>query len=109
MAVTSEIVFHSGVVGEVAGVGDEANVEGGGGQTLLVSVVGDGVLVGVAGAVVGLRRVADDAGHGAENNEEIEIPRHVGVEVPCACDLGPRGRRPFVNGHVLEYRVLSLY
>ena len=93
----------------MTGFGDEANIEGDDGQALFVSIVDDDVRVGVAGAVVvDLRRVADNVGYGAENNEKVEIPRHVRVEVSGVCDLGSRGRGTFVHGHVLEYRVLPI-
>ena len=71
VTVSLEVVLHRGVLGEMAGICDEADVEGRGCQALLMSVVGHGVFVGVTGAVVCLCGVADDTGHGAEDDEEV--------------------------------------
>lgn len=65
-------------VGEVDGDGAAAAGAGGGED----AVAREGVLVGVAGGVVGLAVAADDAGVGGEEDEEIHGGREEGVEVP---------------------------
>jgi hypothetical protein len=61
VAVFPEIVLDGGVLVEMPCVCDQADVEGGSGEAELASVERQGIFVRVAGAVVGLGCVADDA------------------------------------------------
>ena len=70
---------------------------------------GEGVLVGVGGGVVGLAAVAGDADEGGEHDEEIEVGRETGVQVPAALDFGARDGLPVVGGHVFKGRVLEVH
>jgi len=57
--------------GEVRGVGHQADVDAGGRDGEMgACVVSQGVLERIARGVVGLRRVADNAGDGREQDEE---------------------------------------
>lgn len=68
------------------------------------------VLVGVAGAVVGLAGVSDHADGGGEHDEEVEGLVECGfVEVPGAVDFGSDGFGVCGEGHGFEYFVLNRY
>ena len=76
------------VAGESAGVFPESPGEGGGGESLGVAVVGEGVEEGVGGGVVGLSGVAEGAGDGGVEDERVQ------VGVRRSVRGGSRRRRP---------------
>ena len=73
------------VFGEVGGLGPESPGDAGGGLVVLVAVVGEGVLEGVGGGVVGLGGVAEGGGDAAVE----EVVGEVGVVL---------GGRPYLIG-----------
>ena len=75
------------VFSKVTGASDGAEAEGGGGEALGYSVLGEGVEEGRGGAVGGLAVVAKEGGEGAEHEEEVKVEEDV-VKVPGALDLG---------------------
>ena len=104
---------HSGP--HARGGGDDADrfdggqVDGDAGEGVGDAPAGEGVLVGACGGIVGFAGVAEDAGDGGEDDEEVEVGcvRELGVQVPGAGDFGEGGGCVVVDGHSLEDRVLG--
>jgi hypothetical protein len=61
VALPLQVVFDGGHGSEVARIGDETNVKGRCLETACMMIVGNGILVCVAGAVVSLRRIPNNA------------------------------------------------
>lgn len=81
------------VFGEVGGLGPESPGDAGGGLVVLVAVVGEGVLEGVGGGVVGLGGVAEGGGDAAVEEVVGEVGVVLGglVEVPGGAGFGGEG------------------
>lgn len=91
-----EAEFEAAVLlGDVADVYDQADIDGVGLQAKGAAVAGESVEEGVGGGIVGLAFLADDAGSAGEEGEEVEglLLEQLGcsVEVPGSLDLGASG------------------
>lgn len=104
-----ELFQHGWVLADVAYVFHYADVDGGGGEVERVAVLHEAVEEGVCGCVVALAPLADDAGYGAEEEEEVKVlGGEGGVQVPGAFDLGSYGCVPVIVCEVEETSVLVL-
>ena len=72
------------VLFDVANAAHQTKIERGGVQALGFAVVHEGVLVGIARGVVGLRNGADDSRQRGQRDEEVEVLGQKFVKVPCA-------------------------
>ena len=97
------------VAGHAAGVGPAAPGEGGGGQAVVVAVLGEGVEEGVGGGVVALAGVAEDAGDGGEEHErgQVLVPAVSSCRCQAASTLGRSTRCELVGGQRGEGAVVE--
>lgn len=93
-------------LGQVADAADVGEVDGDGAGAAGDAVARQGILVGVAGGVVGLAVAADDAGVGGQEDEEIHVCGEEGVQVPGPLHFGPQGGVEVCVGHGGEGVVL---
>lgn len=91
----------------VAHIPYNAEIERAGGQMLAGAECGKGIHEGVAGCVGGLASVADDAGQGCEEDEEIEV-RAVAVKIPGSLDAWLEHCDPVFRSGVFEGFVLVM-
>jgi hypothetical protein len=72
-----------------------------------MAILDEGVSECIGSSIVGLSFIAEDAAHGAEKHEEVQLCSLKGMmEVPGAFNLWSNSSPPFLDAHV-EERLVS--